>query len=102
MAGEGKRGREFLASQHSSFATAPAGVHELAWALAKLWAPAEAKPEHVPQGSGLFKGWPRGRKGSLRGNQKGSREYIGKGGHGTDSRETENQGSEPGRVRIQN
>lgn len=37
----------------STLPTAPAGVHTLPWALAKLWAPAEAKLEHIPQESGL-------------------------------------------------
>lgn len=46
--------RELLASKYSSFVTAPADAHELAWALAKLLAPAAAKPEHIPQESGLF------------------------------------------------
>lgn len=51
-----KAAREFLASKHSSFVTAPADVHVLTWALAKFSAAAaNAKPEHIPQESALFK-----------------------------------------------
>lgn len=55
--GTGKREREFLACKYSPFAPAPADVHKLTWALAKLLAPAlqHEKPEHVPQKSDLFK-----------------------------------------------
>lgn len=54
--GDRKRGRGFLALEPSSLATAPADVHALTQALAKLLAPAEAKPKHIPQETGLSKG----------------------------------------------
>lgn len=96
-----KRDRDLLASKHCPFATAPADVHKLTWALAKLSAPAEAKSEHIPQESGWTReGWTS--NGSLRTERKWGT-TLGKADTGGTAEKQESQGLGPGRVRgIQN